>query len=123
MTLAPDRIERLTRLCGMFGSASDGERANAAMMADRLVRGSGATWEELLEPLKSPLVPVQPVPPASCLRHRADAYECLAVPDLWSEQERDFLVNMTRRRKGPSPKQSVWLADMLDRARARKAAA
>ena len=43
-------VTRLARICGMLGSAHDGERAAAALQADRLVRGAGTTWEELLAP-------------------------------------------------------------------------
>jgi hypothetical protein len=41
---------RLTKLCGMFGSHHDGERASAAAMADRLVRDLGLTWPEIINP-------------------------------------------------------------------------
>lgn len=40
--------ERLVKLCGMFGSNSQGERANAAAEADKLVRGKGRTWEDAI---------------------------------------------------------------------------
>ena len=42
--------ERLARVCGMFGSTHDGERAAAAALADRLVRAHGLTWGQLLKP-------------------------------------------------------------------------
>jgi hypothetical protein len=34
----PRIADKLAKLCGMFGSHHVGERANAAAMADRLVR-------------------------------------------------------------------------------------
>jgi len=45
---------KVARLCGMFGSEHAGERANAAMLADRAVKGAGLTWYILLgiEPSK-----------------------------------------------------------------------
>lgn len=46
--IALDR-PRLAKLCGMFGSVHDGERANAAAAADRLVRGTGTTWQKILD--------------------------------------------------------------------------
>jgi hypothetical protein len=37
-------LDRLAKLCGMFGSAHAGERAAAAAKADQLVRNLGLTW-------------------------------------------------------------------------------
>jgi hypothetical protein len=41
---------RLARLLGMLGSSHDGEVANAGRLADRLVRGAGLTWTDVLTP-------------------------------------------------------------------------
>jgi hypothetical protein len=41
--------ERLVQLLGMFGASAVGERANAASLADSLVRRAGLTWAEVLE--------------------------------------------------------------------------
>ncbi len=43
-------IERIQKLCGMFGSDHPGERSNAARMADKLVRQAGLTWRDLICP-------------------------------------------------------------------------
>ena len=43
-------IDRLVKLCGMFGSAHDGERAAAALKADQLVRNNGCTWSDVIRP-------------------------------------------------------------------------
>ena len=40
--------ERLAKLCGMFGSDHEGERANAAAAADRLVRQAGLRWPDVI---------------------------------------------------------------------------
>lgn len=45
-------LTRLVRILGMLGSDHDGERAAAALAADRLVRGSGWTWWDLLAPAR-----------------------------------------------------------------------
>ncbi|KGM34010.1 hypothetical protein [Inquilinus limosus] len=45
-------LTRLIRILGMLGSDHDGERAAAALAADRLVRGSGWTWWDLLAPAR-----------------------------------------------------------------------
>jgi hypothetical protein len=47
-------LVRLRKLCGMFSSAHDGEIANAARMADRLVRAAGLAWDDVLRPSLPP---------------------------------------------------------------------
>lgn len=48
-------LTRLNRILGMLGSDNDGERAAAALAADRLVKKMGTTWWSLLgEPDISP---------------------------------------------------------------------
>ncbi|MGF6229785.1 hypothetical protein QFZ27_003740 [Inquilinus ginsengisoli] len=57
-------LTRLIRILGMLGSDHDGERAAAALAADRLVRGSGWNWSDLLAPARvSRPVRAQPVDP------------------------------------------------------------
>jgi hypothetical protein len=41
-------VDRLAKLCGLFGSDHLGERAAAAAKAHDLVRGAGLTWPEVL---------------------------------------------------------------------------
>lgn len=47
-------MTRLVRILGMLGSDHAGERAAAAQAADRLVRGGGWTWSDLLAPARAP---------------------------------------------------------------------
>ncbi|HEU0218947.1 MAG TPA: hypothetical protein VFQ90_19985 [Stellaceae bacterium] len=49
-------LDRLTKLCGMFSSHHPGEIANAAAMADRLLREHGLRWTDVLA------LPTAPVP-------------------------------------------------------------
>jgi hypothetical protein len=49
--LDPNTADRLVKLCGMFGSDHDGERASAAALADKLVRAQGLTWSEVIAPM------------------------------------------------------------------------
>ena len=42
--LDPNAAERLAKLCGLFGSEHDGERASAAAMADKLL---AIAWSHL----------------------------------------------------------------------------
>ena len=46
--LDPNAADRLAKLCGMFGSNHDGERATAAALADRLLRQQGLTWGDVI---------------------------------------------------------------------------
>ncbi|WP_026872373.1 hypothetical protein [Inquilinus limosus] len=43
-------LTRLIRILGMLGSDHVGERAAAALAADKLVRGGGWSWSDLLAP-------------------------------------------------------------------------
>jgi hypothetical protein len=49
--LGPDArkrfIERLAKLLGMLGSAHDGERAAAGLLAHELIRRHGLSWSDL----------------------------------------------------------------------------
>src|SRR3546814_2536756 len=43
--LAPAERQRLAKVCGLLGSAHDGERASAAVAATAIIRNAGLTWE------------------------------------------------------------------------------
>jgi hypothetical protein len=47
--LDPRTADKLAKLCGLFSSDHDGERASAAM-ADSLIRQRGLTWKQILLP-------------------------------------------------------------------------
>ena len=89
--------DRLAKLCGMFGSSHDGERASAAAMADKLVRGLGLSWLEVIAP-RSTITIEQQVGLA------------LANVDALSMWERDFIYTVNGRAK-LSPNQR----EVLDR--------
>jgi hypothetical protein len=40
--------EKLSRICGLFSSHHSGERANAAAMADKLIRERGLCWQDVI---------------------------------------------------------------------------
>lgn len=54
--LNPSQRNRLAKIAGLLGSNSPGERANAAMMATKLLEGVGANWSDLVAslPVQSP---------------------------------------------------------------------
>jgi hypothetical protein len=74
--------ERLCKLCGMFGSAHDGERASAAAMADKLVRSLGVTWPEIIRTRTAETIPEK-------------IGLALANIDALSVWERDFLYSIS----------------------------
>jgi hypothetical protein len=55
--LDPVSADKLTKILGLLGSNHAGEREAAAQAADRLVRGLGLTWSEVIAP--PPPVPDQ----------------------------------------------------------------
>src|SRR3954447_25982978 len=96
--------DRLQKLCGLFGSQHDGERAAAAALADKLVRSTGLTWRDVIrwpEPAHSP--PEMPDIP--------DDWRGLATRAL---RHRDQLSCWDGRRRGGAdighhrPRQAVW---------------
>lgn len=87
--------EKLAKLCAMFSSEYDGERANAAAMADRLLKSHGYTWDQAL---------FQPTLPAKPRRVWSEghspsqvAYECLKWLEPLTEWEQDFLRSIAGR--------------------------
>jgi hypothetical protein len=46
---AAEKLGRLVKICGVFGSDHDGERAAAAAMADKIVRDLGLTWADIIQ--------------------------------------------------------------------------
>jgi hypothetical protein len=55
LPISKDELIRLSKLAGMFGSAHAGERAAAALKADKLVRDLGLTWFDVLVPHQNQL--------------------------------------------------------------------
>jgi hypothetical protein len=45
--LDPRTADRLAKLCGLFPSDHDGERASAAAKADQIIRSHGMTWRQV----------------------------------------------------------------------------
>lgn len=62
-TVSPELISKLVKLCGMFGSDFEGERSNAAALANRLVRDNGLTWATVIGCATPTLVAAAHQPP------------------------------------------------------------
>jgi hypothetical protein len=107
-TLPPGAQDRLIKLAGLLGSSFDGERANAAAAATRLLQDNGLTWRDLLTPATPR--PFAPVPTG----WRAIAADCALMPERLTAWERDFLRGL------PSfPRLSAKQQNTLDRIAAR----
>lgn len=103
--LDPNTAERLAKLCGMFGSDHDAERAAAARMAHRLVNERGLSWFDVILPVNK----------------RADVVEeqigmALANLDALSMWERGFIYTI-RYKSDLSPKQLAVLDRLAAKAR------
>ena len=98
--------KRLAKLCGLFGSEHDAERAAAAQMAHRLVKERGLSWFDVILPVRS----------------HSDVVEeqigmALANLDALSMWERGFIYTV-RYKPNLSPKQLAVLSRLATKARA-----
>jgi hypothetical protein len=111
--LHPKVAERLAKLCGLLGSEHEGERAAAALKADRLVRECGLTWEQIIaRPAAFRASAVSASPAVS--DHRVAAACALIFGRGLSRWETDFLYNIAQRRQAPTPCQAEALRRILD---------
>jgi hypothetical protein len=137
-------LQRLRKLCGMFSSAHDGEIANAARMADRLVRAAGLVWGDVLRPSLPP-PSREPFPDFAEHQRRARAAQaadaaaraaraaraqpadedyahwrimaryCVDRYDRLSNRERNFVLQLLHRTRAPTERQMGWLTAIYGR--------
>ena len=107
--LTPAEAERLAKICAMFSSNHDGERASAAAMADCMVRKLGFTWPQVIRPNVTP-----------CVEDMIAT--CAAGGDILTAWEWGFLKGI-RGRQYLTQKQLDRLAEITAKVRAGKAAA
>ncbi len=96
----PRLADRLAKICGMFGSAHDGERAAAAALADNLIRSAGLTWHDVIN--------LSPKPPSVDWQIKV---ERCRIGRLWP-REQQFIETLLRWRGRPTEKQLKWLGDI-----------
>ena len=77
----PNITERLAKICGLFGSDHDGERAAAARMADRLVKDQGLSWFDVISPSSTTSTTTVEDQIDFALRHA-----CEDVLNCWEEE-------------------------------------
>jgi hypothetical protein len=116
----------------MLGSEFDGERANAAALADRLVRDAGLTWTDVIVAPRRDAVSRGERETADfasardyvnrLVRDYAQVERCLDRADLFSTKQIAFLegLNAWLRDRGPlTPRQRAVLAELVARVAAR----
>ena len=114
MTLPPDLVARLAKICGLFGSDQDGERAEAARRASLILFERKITWRDLIEAAGSRHdAPMRFERPPSW-RDRVDA--CLGCHWRFTRWELEFLRSLAVRYRPPSPKQEAVLARLHSKA-------
>jgi hypothetical protein len=100
--------ERLVRIAGMLGSDFEGERANAAAAATRLLQQHGMTWRDLIE-CGCPASPRPASPQWGRGDHRERAARLLARARTLDRWEREFLQSIAKWTAPLSPKQAAVL--------------
>jgi hypothetical protein len=101
-------LGRLSKICGLFSSAFEGERSNAAALAARFLRDRGWEWDDVL------VAPSLPPPTRSPAWQRTVA-ACRARTELLNRWERTFLAEIETYRHPPSSKQLDTLARIAKR--------
>lgn len=103
MIALPDsQRERLAKLCGLLASEHEGERANAAAQASKIIADTGITWRGIVEAAFTSTAPtIIKMPQASSRRRQrgrplfrssAESIEwALAQGARLSDEERGFL--------------------------------
>lgn len=110
--LDPRTADMLAKLCGLFSSDHDGERASAAQKADQLIRSRGLTWRQIIFAAE----------PQSSTDELID-FAFAAGDALITDWEREFLCSV---RFWPNPlteKQSRILQAIVAKVSAQKEAA
>src|SRR5947209_3626290 len=103
-------LGRLSKICGLFSSAFEGERSNAAALAARFLRDRGWKWDDIL--VAPSLPPPTLKPPPACQQTVAT---CRARADLLNPWERRFLDEIATYQHPPTSKQLDALARVAKR--------
>ena len=76
MSITTTAAQLVVKLCGLFSSSHDGERASAAAKADAIIREHGMTWADMIRPAPA---------------HEVMIRVCMDHEDIFTEWERGFL--------------------------------
>jgi hypothetical protein len=108
--LDPKATNKLAKICGMFGSVHEGERAAAAALADRMVSELGLRWADVIS---VPLVPAEPGHEEVSWQAALDA--CLEHVHELDPRSKAFVQSLSGWRGTPSTKQIDWIFDIYGR--------
>lgn len=118
-------LDRLSKLCGLFGSDHAGERANAAGLADRFIRERGWQWRDVLAaPILAPPASRPPPDPWPSIlagwpeRWKDAVALCQAAGAGLSPKNVAFLASIASYERMPSARQLEWLVSVIGRVRA-----
>lgn len=117
-TALPAEIaDKLAKVLGLLGSAHDGEVVNAGRRAHALLRAAGATWHEVLIPVR-PLTLPRPErhwrrPATICQSVRV----CLSWPEALTAWEENFLCGINGR-NSLTERQRQTLDNIVDKVEA-----
>jgi hypothetical protein len=119
--LSPADRDRLVAILGMLGSAFDGERASAALLASRMLKAAGLAWGDVVcIPKKEPRQE-RPRPdrsdPFVGRSWRTIATRCGDFPQHLDAWELEFIAGLQRFPR-LSPKQHDKLTTIVARLRA-----
>jgi hypothetical protein len=112
--LSPAERRRLVGVLGLLASDQDGERAAAGLLATRLLRSAGVTWDQVIPERSGQLGHSKPAP----ADWRADlvlAQRHVRFLRAWEQNFVSGLATFT----APSRKQKTILHEIADSLRAR----
>jgi hypothetical protein len=92
-------LDKFIKIIGLFGSAHEGERANAAALATKMLRDAGLTWVEFFNLLAAPPpVPRSPAPTPNHYQtfvdHKDAVEQCLMNGRNLTRWERLFIESL-----------------------------
>lgn len=120
--LTPAERTRLIGVLGRLGSDFDGERAAAGLLATRILRAAGLTWDDLVHngTVCGPSRPdTKPSRPGASHARPNPLMQCFRHLDHLSEWELNFVRSLEGRIKPPTPSQAAKLAQIADSLTAR----
>ena len=118
MGFSPADRSKLAAVRGLLGSPHQGERDAAALAADRLVRGRGLDWADVLGGAEaSRQRDTSPPSYGPVPDHLGNLATCGQRLDLLTTWEREFIAGLAQRRT-VSHRQREILADLAARVRA-----
>ncbi len=126
MALAPAQRDKLARILALLASDQPGEVVAAAHAANRLVKGAGLSWVDVLgsqerrgaatfQPEMSRRHDIHPSPVPD---HVADLQVCGRRPDLLTPWETAFVTGLAAQRNPVSAKQRRTLTEIAAKVRA-----